>query len=236
MAVNNLVQLIFPEFKKLFSNIYGESALAVLKKYPSVKMLAKARIQTVSSLLHGRCKCTAEQLIDAAKHSVGLSDEWYAFELQDAIAELEHIQKRIAVYDEQLERYVKEICPNILTVPGVGYVTASLILGEIGNISRFRSADALLSFCGLDLNVYESGKYKAANVKPSKKGSIYLRYALFQVSRVIWQWDPTFRAYYEKKQAEGKHHYVILGHIQKKVVRVLFSILKNDSVFVKQGD
>lgn len=186
-------------------------------------------------MIHGRCKCTAEQLIHAAKHSVGLSDEWYAFELQDAIAELEHIQKRIVAYDAQIKRYVNEVCPNILTIPGVGYVTAGLILGEIGDISRFRSADSLVSFSGLDLNVYESGKYKAAHLSPSKKGSVYLRYALFQVARVIWQWEPTFRSFYEKKHSEGKHHYIILGHIQKKLVRVIFSVLKNNSAFREQS-
>ena len=232
LAVNNLVQLVFPEFKKLFSNIYGDSALAVLNEYPSVKKIAKARTSKLSSLLHGRCKCTAEQIIEAAKHSVGLSDDWYTFELLDAIAELEHIQKRIASYDAQIKLYVDEISPNILTIPGVGYVTAGLILGEIGDISRFRSADALVSFSGLDITVYESGKYKAAHASPSKKGSVYLRYALFQVARIIWQWEPTFSSYYQKKQSEGKHHYVILGHIQKKLVRVLFSLLKNNSVFV----
>ena len=235
LAVNNMVQLIFPEFKKLFSNIYGDSALAILKEYPSTQKLAKARISKLATLLHGRCKCTAEQLIDAAKHSVGLYSEWYAFELADAIAELEHIQKRISAYDAQIKRYVDEICPNILTIPGVGYVTAGLILGEIGDISRFRSADSLVSFSGMDLTVYESGKYKATHLSPSKKGSVYLRYALFQVSRVIWQCNSTFRNYYEKKLTEGKHHYVILGHIQKKVVRVIFSVLKNNTVFREQS-
>ena len=66
---------------------------------------------------------------------------------------------------------------------------------------------------------------------PSKKGSKYLRYALFQVSRIIWQHDPVFLAYYEKKQAEGKHYYIILGHIQKKVLRVIYSILKNGTSY-----
>ena len=72
MAVNNIVQLIFPEFKKLFSNIYGESALAILKEYPSVKKLAKARVSRLASLIHGRCKYTTEQLIGATRHSIGL--------------------------------------------------------------------------------------------------------------------------------------------------------------------
>lgn len=78
-SVNNLVQIIFPEFKSLFSNIYGDSAIAVLKEYGSPARLAKAHINKVASLLHGRCKYSADELIDAAKHTVGLSDECYSF-------------------------------------------------------------------------------------------------------------------------------------------------------------
>ena len=227
LAVNNLIQLIFPEFKTLFSNIYGESALSVLKSYPSPQKLARARLDKVASLLHGRCKCSAEQLVEAAKHTVGLKTDCYAFELTDAIEELEHIQRRVNNYDAQIRHYVDELCPNLRSIPGVGYTTAGLIAGEIGDINRFHSSDSLVSFSGIDCTVYESGKYKARHCIPSKKGSRYLRYALFQVARVIWQWDPTFREYYDKKLSEGKHYYVVLGHIQKKIVRVIYSLMKS---------
>ena len=232
LAVNNLIQLIFPEFKTLFSNIYGESALSVLKAYSSTQKLARAHSAKVASLLHGRCKCTADQLIEAARHTVGLKSDCYAFELLDAIEELEHIQRRVDNYDAQIKRYVDEICPNLLSIPGVGYTTAGLIAGEIGDIGRFHSTDRLVSFSGIDCTVYESGKYKARHCIPSKRGSKYLRYALFQVSRVIWQWDPIFKEYYDKKAAEGKHYYVILGHIQKKVIRVIYSIMKSGQNYV----
>jgi len=231
LAVNNLVQLIFPEFKSLFSNIYGDSAVAILKEYKTPKVLAKARIAKVASLIHGRCRCTAEQLITAAKNSVGISSDFYAFQLIDAIEEMEHIKRRIEGYDAQIKAYVDELCPNLLSVPGIGYVTAGLIAGEIRDANRFHSAESLVSYAGIDVTVYQSGKYTAKNLIPSKKGSRYLRYALFQVSRVIWQHDPVFRSYYEKKQAERKHYYVILGHIQKKVVRVIYSIMKSGSAY-----
>lgn len=232
LAVNNLVQVIFPEFKTLFSNIYGDSAIAILKTYGTPKALARAHVSKVASLIHGRCKCTAEQLISAAKTSIGISEPHYAFQLMDAIEEMEHISRRIKSYDLQTKAYVDELCPNLLSIPGVGYTTAGLIAGEIRDIDRFHSAESLISYSGIDVTVYESGKYKAKNCMPSKKGSKYLRYALFQVSRIIWQHDPVFRAYYEKKQSEGKHYYVILGHIQKKVVRVVYSILKNASTYI----
>lgn len=232
LSVNNLVQLIFPEFKELFSNIYGESALAVLKKYGSPAKLSKARSDKVASLLHGRCRCTAAQLIDAAKHTIGLKSDNYEFELADAIEELEHIQRRIDSYDAQIKKYVDMICPNLLSIPGVGYVTAGLIAGEIGDIERFHSVGALISFSGTDITVFESGKYKAQHCMPSKKGSQYLRYATFQVARVIWQHDPVFNAFYHKKLDENKHYYVVLGHIQKKVIRVIYSLMKSGSHYV----
>lgn len=231
LAVNSLVQVIFPEFKTLFSNIYGDSAIAILKTYGTPKAIARAHVSKVASLIHGRCKCTAEQLIVAAKSSVGISEPHYAFQLTDAIDEMEHIVRRIHNYDIQIKVYVDELCPDLLSIPGVGYTTAGLIVGEIRDITRFHSAESLISYSGIDVTVYESGKYQAKNCMPSKKGSKYLRYALFQVSRIIWQHDPVFQAYYEKKQSEGKHYYVILGHIQKKVIRVVYSILKNGTTY-----
>lgn len=227
LSVNNLVQIMFPEFKTLFSNIYGDSAIAVLKEYGSPAKLAKAHLNKVASLLHGRCKCSAEELIEAAKHTVGLSDDCYVFELADAIEEMEHIKKRVDKYDAEIKKYVDELCPNILSVPGVGYVTAGLIVGEIGDAKRFHSAESLIAYSGIDPMIYESGDYVAKHLIPSKKGSKYLRYALFQVARIIWQCDPVYKAYYEKKLAEGKHYYVALGHIQKKLVRLIHSLMKS---------
>ena len=226
LAVNNLVQLIFPEYKSFFSNIYGDSALTILKEYGSAQKIAKARPAKLASLIHGSCRFTAEQLIEAAKHSVGVKSD-YSFELDDAIAELEHIKSRISRYDAQIKCLVDEVCPNIISIPGVGYVTAGLIVGEIGDIERFHSSDSLVAFSGMDCKVHESGTYKANHLAPTKKGSKYLRYALFQVSRVIWRCDPVYAGYYEKKKNEGKHYYVILGHIQKKVTRVIYSLMKS---------
>ena len=163
------------------------------------------------------------------------SDDCYAFEILDAIENLEFIQRRIEKYDAQIKRLVDELCPNLLTVPGIGYVTAGLIAGEIGDAERFHSAESLVSFSGVDVTVYESGKYKANHLMPSKKGSRYLRYALFQVARIIWMHAPVFKSYYEKKLAEGKHYYVILEHIRKKLCRLIYSLMKSGSNYERRS-
>ncbi len=109
IVVNNLIQLTFPELISLFSNIYGSSVIAIIKEYGTPQKLAKAHASKVASLLNVHCKCSAADIIDAAKHSVGISDECYAFELLDAIENMEYIQKRIKKYDEQIKKLVDEL-------------------------------------------------------------------------------------------------------------------------------
>ena len=109
-----------------------------------------------------------------------------------------------------------------------------MILSEIQDINKFSSPDKLLAFAGLDPSVYQSGNFEA-NLKISKRGSKYLRWAIHQSAGIIWQHDKTFNDYYVKKANEGKLHNVIIGHIEKKLVRIIFKLLKTNTMFVPQN-
>ena len=111
-------------------------------------------------------------------------------------------------------------------------MTGAIIVGEIGDISRFNSPAQLLAYAGLDPCVYQSGNYNADNVSISKRGSSYLRWAMHIVSSLIIHYDSTFSSYYVKKRKEGKHHSVALGHVSKKLTRVIFYLLKNNKSFI----
>lgn len=226
-----LIKKIFPEYLKMFSNLYGITSLNILKKYPTPDKIVSAHDASLVSLLHGHCKCSVTDLKEAAKHSIGIYFSSSPFEIRDAIAVIEFSQNRVQGYNDEIKRIVNAEAPNLLSVPGIGTVTAGMILGEIGDISRFHSAEALVSYAGIDIETYQSGKYIATDCYISKKGSRYLRYALFQVARIAWMFDDKFKAYYNKKKAEGKHHYVIIGHLEKKIIRVIYSILKNGSTY-----
>lgn len=234
LAIYKTLKQLFPEYLKLFSKVYSGSALAVLKQYPSPKKLSKAHLSSIKALLHGGCKTSAEVIINAAKTSIGINSEASSFQLIHLINRLETLNQEINEYDKIIKSYVDEIHKNIITIPGVGYTTAGLILGEIGDISRFKNADSLYSYCGLDIEVYESGKFKATKQTITKKGSRYLRYALWQVAKVCWKCDDTFNSYYQKKKAENKHFFVILGHLEKKLVRIIYSMLKNNTEYTSQ--
>lgn len=234
LSIYRVLTQLFPEYLKLFSNVYQGSALNILERYNSPKKLSRAHLDTIASLIHGKCKVSANDVIKAAKNSIGIDSDILSFQLTQLIKRLKSLNSEIHEYDLMIKSYVDKINSKILTIPGIGYTTAGIILGEIGDISRFQGPDKLTSFCGLDIEVYESGKFKATNHRISKKGSKYLRYALWQVAKVCWIHDSIFNKYYLKKKAEHKHHFVILGHIEKKLVRVIYSILKNNTKYTSQ--
>lgn len=231
LKVYKLIVEVFPEYLSLFSNVYQGSAADILMKYPSPTKMANARISTLQSMIHGRCKVTALQIHDVATHSVGKSDEFLSFQLLQAFKRLKNTESEINLYELKIEQIVRSNCPVILSIPGISIISAGLILGEIGDIHKFKNVNNLISFAGIDIEPYDSGNVSYKNRINSKKGSSYLRYALFQVARVIWRFDEQFHQYYLKKKSEHKHFFVILGHIQKKILRVLFAVLKNNKVY-----
>ena len=223
ITYHRILTQLFPEFLTLFSNIYQGTALNIIEKYPSPSKLSKAHVNTIKRLIHGKCKTTAESVILAAKNSIG-NDKF--------------LDEKNKAYIQMINKYIELLDTKITSIKGVGSITAGIILGEIGDITRFKNAEHLISYAGLDIEVYESGKFKATSHRISKKGSKYLRYALWQVAKVAkvcWKHDSMFKAYYHKKKSEGKHFYVILGHIEKKLVRVIYSVLKNNKAYTPQN-
>ena len=130
-------------------------------------------------MIDGRCKISADDVIKAAKNSIGIDSDILSFQLTQLIKRLKSLNFEIYKYNLMIKSYFYKINFNILTIPGSGYTTAGIILGKIGDISKFQGPYILTSYCGLYIKVYESGKFKTTNNhKISKKGSKYLRYAL----------------------------------------------------------
>ena len=129
------------------------------------------------------------------------------------------------------EEILKEINSPILTIPGIYFKTAGSILAEIGDISRFDSPAKLLAFAGLDPSMYQSGKFFSTHSVMVKRGSKYLRFALMTAARMVCLNDATFCAFKDRKMAEGKHYMVTMGHVAKKLVRVIYYLLKTNNVY-----
>lgn len=121
-----------------------------------------------------------------------------------------------------------------MTIPGISYTLAAIILAEIGEIKNFTTPSKLLAFAVLDPSTYQSGKYSASHTPMVKRGSKYLRWAIFMASRTVSMRDSTFSKYLYKKRSEGKHYYIAMSHVAKKLLRVIFYLLKTNTAFVPQ--
>ena len=123
---------------------------------------------------------------------------------------------------------MEEMHSPITTIPGIGLRMGAMILAEIGDFSRFDSPDKILAYAGMSPSTYQSGRLSlSAYSHMEKRGSRYLRYALYNATKYVCLWDPTFSAYLAMKRAEGKHYNVALSHAAKKLVRLIYAMEKS---------
>ena len=116
-------------------------------------------------------------------------------------------------------------------MPGIGDMTAAIIISEIGDINRFNNPSQVLAFAGLDPSVKQSGNFNASSTRMSKRGSSLLRYALILAANNVQLNTKTFNDYYNSKRLQGKLHYNALGHCAGKLVRNIFYMLKHNVKF-----
>ena len=231
------LDIVFPELAHFFKgNLHLKVAYALLEKYPSAKVIRSARIDGLTNLLynnsHGRYNQEkALQLKSLAKESVGLDNPAIELQIQCLIKQLHLYQKQIQDIDHSIMTLMEIINSPILTIPGVSYTLGSMIISEIDDIKRFSNPSKLLAFAGLDPVVKQSGNFQSDSLKISKRGSTYLRYAIYRVAFLIIYNNETFHNYYIEKRAQGKNHRVALGHVCNKLVRIIFKILTDDIPF-----
>ena len=231
------LDIVFPELAHFFKgNLHLKVAYALLEKYPSAKVIRSARIDGLTNLLynnsHGRYNQEkALQLKSLAKESVGLDNPAIELQIQCLIKQLHLYQKQIQNIDHSIMTLMEIINSPILTIPGVSYTLGSMIISEIDDIKRFSNPSKLLAFAGLDPVVKQSGNFQSDSLKISKRGSTYLRYAIYRVAFLIIYNNETFHNYYISKRAQGKNHRVALGHVCNKLVRIIFKILTDDIPF-----
>ncbi len=123
----------------------------------------------------------------------------------------------------------------VTAITGVGNVTDTAIISEIGDISKFDSPRKLVAFAGLDATVMQSGEFEATRNVMSKRGSPYLRKAIFQAALVAAFKDLVLSAYYQKKRAEGKHHLASIGAVERKMCSIIYAVVKNNQPYVPKA-
>lgn len=231
------LDIVFPELSSYFKgNLHLKTTYALLEKYSSAKAIRSARIDGLTNLLYNNSKGKYNQekaleLKNLAKNSVGLDNPSIELQIQCLIKQLRLYQNQLKDIDFSIMTLMEIIKSPILTIPGVGYNLGAMIISEIGDIKRFSNPSKLLAFAGLDPVVKQSGNFQADSMKISKRGSTYLRYAIYRVAFLIIYNNETFHNYYLAKRSQGKIHSVALGHVCNKLVRIIFKILTDNTPF-----
>lgn len=240
ISVTRLIDIIFPELPCMFWSIHQASSYALLLELPTPNDIHSCHLTKLTNIIsksskgkYGKEKAIA--IKELASISIGSANRSIAFELQQTIRLIHSIQNEIDILDKQIKIVVDEINSPIITIPGIGYTLAAIILAEIGDIERFSTPAKLLAFAGMEPSTYQSGKFNASNTPMVKRGSTYLRWAVLQAARLVPMRDSTFCAYLAKKRSEGKHFSVAQSHVGKKLLRVIFYLLKNNTAFVPQN-
>jgi len=235
-SVSRLVTVLFPELCEVVWSIHSTSSYVLLLEHPTAAAITDCHLTKLSNLLvaSSRGKYGKEKALEIknlAAKSIGKNSRVIGFELQQTIRLINNIADELDVLDGEIKALMLKINSPITTIPGISYNLGSIILSEIGCIENFSSPSKLLAYAGLEPSTYQSGNYSATKTSMVKRGSPYLRWAILQAARHVSRFDPTFGTYAEKKRLEGKHHFVVLNHVGRKLIRVIFHILKHNQVF-----
>ena len=233
-----LIDRVFPEYETQFDSIFCKSSMAVLKKYPTPQKLSNAHLDKLTELLWNSSnghfgEWKARELKEQARNSFGVEDcgGVYSTLILLVLDQIQSLSGKADALEKEISRLFQSFDTTITTIPGVGAIIGAVILSEVGDISRFPSADKLAAYIGIDPSVNQSGEFQATHAHMSKRGSPYLRRCIWMASQIAVKCDPMFRAYYEKKAVEGLKYMTIIGHVTRKMTAVVFAILRDRKVY-----
>lgn len=231
------VDLLFPELQYFFkSGIHGKACYQLLKTQPNPDRIAKMHLTRLTNLLSKSSRghfdqSTAVHLKELASHSVGIKNDTLSLQILQSIQQIEMYTLQLSEIETAIHEIMDRMDSVIKTIPGIGYLNGAMIIGEIGDISRFEKPCQLLAYAGLDPSVYQSGNFNAARTRMSKRGSKLLRYALINAAWQTTLVNNTFKDYYDLKVSQGRRHYNALGHVAHKLVRVIHKMMTNNIEF-----
>ena len=240
VSISRLVCILFPELEKLVPTLHMASVYALLYEFPGAKQVSSAHLTRLSNLLKtaskGRYhKDTAIMFREVARSSIGSDMPAKSLELKHTIKLIQELDSEINEIENEIKIIMDKINSPILSIPGINYRMGAMIIAEIGDFSRFDSPEKILAYAGLSPSTYQSGQLESSHSRMEKRGSRYLRYALFNATKYVCHWDSSFSVYLSKKRAEGKHYNVAISHAAKKLVRVIYHLEKSGQQYIKSA-
>ena len=233
--VTGILDKVFPEYSELFSDTFGEASKQILLNCPTPNEVVNFNTKKLANLLkkasRGRHSTNkVHEVKSLAKNSFGIkfTGDACSFEIKQLVNQIIFLESQAHELEVKIKELYSKLDNHLQSIPGIGEVIAPVILAEIGDINNFSTPSKLTAFAGIDPSENQSGNNKSTDEKTSKRGSPYLRHALYTAAMVAANNDPIMHDYYIKKRAEGKHHYVALTGVERKLLGIIFHVLKEN--------
>ena len=234
LRIGTIMEQIFPEYEKQFSSLWMSTSMGILEKYLTPENIENAPIDELFEIIkdksHNRLtRAKAISIKEAAADTFGIkiAQDAFSFQLKQLIDRMNFLDKQIEALDCQILEYYEKFDCYLHTIPGIGMIAAATILAEIGDINRFKSSSALVAFAGIDPTVRQSGEFSSTHNHMSKRGSPYLRHAIFLAATTCSFHNSPLNAYYKKKREQGKHHLTATGAVARKLTTVIYAVLRD---------
>lgn len=238
LRIGTIMEQIFPEYEKQFSSLWVSTSMGILEKYLTPENIENAPIDELFEIIkdksHNRLtKAKAISIKEAAADTFGIkiAQDAFSFQLKQLIDRMNFLDKQIEALDIEIMKYYEQFDCYLHTIPGIGMIATATILAEIGDIHRFKSSSALVAFAGIDPTVRQSGEFNSTHNHMSKRGSPYLRHAIFLAATTCSFHNSPLNAYYKKKRDQGKHHLTATGAVARKLTTVIYAVLRDSKPY-----
>ena len=238
LRIGTIMEQIFPEYEKQFSSLWVSTSMGILEKYLTPENIENAPIDELFEIIkdksHNRLtKAKAISIKEAAADTFGIkiAQDAFSFQLKQLIDRMNFLDKQIEALDIEIMKYYEQFDCYLHTIPEIGIIGAATILAEIGDISRFKNSSALVAFAGIDPTVRQSGEFNSTHNHMSKRGSPYLRHAIFLAATTCSFHNSPLNAYYKKKRDQGKHHLTATGAVARKLTTVIYAVLRDSKPY-----
>ena len=238
LRIGTIMEQIFPEYEKQFSSLWVSTSMGILEKYLTPENIENTPIDELFEIIkdksHNRLtKAKAISIKEAAADTFGIkiAQDAFSFQLKQLIDRMNFLDKQIEALDIEIMKYYEQFDCYLHTIPGIGIIGAATILAEIGDISRFKNSSALVAFAGIDPTVRQSGEFNSTHNHMSKRGSPYLRHAIFLAATTCSFHNSPLNAYYKKKRDQGKHHLTATGAVARKLTTIIYAVLRDSKPY-----
>jgi transposase len=232
--VISILDTLFPEYERLFSDLFGKTSSELLMEYTTPEEVLAVDTEELAAFIakHSRNRLGLDKAVElksAAELSFGIdmAIDAYRLQLRLLLQQIRFMEEQLESLNAEIAKRLEAVDSNLVTIPGIGPVLAAAILGEIGDISRFPTGVKLVAYAGIDPTVRQSGELTGTRNRMSKRGSPYLRRAIWLAASVAKTHNPILRDFYEHKRTEGKHPLAATGAVARKLIYIIHAVLRD---------